>query len=378
MTLLGIDFQALEGLLLLVFTVCILIQLFYFWGFYARLAFYKVPDSEQSYFQPVSIVISAKNEYINLKNNLPVILEQEYPEFEVVLVNDASDDETIFLLEDLARQYPHLKVVSIQQDLNFFKGKKFPLALGIKSAKYEHLLLTDADCLPQSKEWINIMVSGFAGGKSIVLGYGKQREKKGWINKVIRYETAFTAIQYLSLALGGIPYMGVGRNLAYHKSLFYKAKGFISHYKVSSGDDDLFVNQMAENKNTAISIHPKSFTVSEAKNNFKEWWRQKRRHLSTGKYYKRKHKLVLGAYTASLIVMLVAFVGLLILNFKIYFILILLAVRYLSQLFIFKKSFNKLDEKKLLVISPVIELFLTLIYPLIVGINLVFKQSRWK
>lgn len=364
--------------ILLLYSLCIALQLVYYWIIFSRFAFYKSVINNTGSKLPVSVVICAKNEFRNLKMNLPLILEQDYPEFEVVIVNDASDDETIFLLEDLSRQYPNLKIVNIQQDLNFFRGKKFPLAIGIKSAKHDRLLLTDADCCPQSKHWIANMASGFTDTKMIVLGYGKHRESKGFINKVIRYETAFTAVQYFSFALNGIPYMGVGRNLAYNKSLFLKTKGFISHYKVASGDDDLFINQVANRRNTAIMVHPGSFTLSDPKNNFKDWWTQKRRHLSTGKYYKFKHKLVLGGFTVSYLAMILLFIYLLIENFYIYFVLILFAVRYLSQLLVFKKLFFKLGEKKLLVFSPLIELFLTLIYPVVVGINLVFKESRWK
>ena len=199
----------------------------------------------------------------------------------VVVVNDASDDETIFLLEDLARQYSHLKIVTITQDLNFFKGKKFPLAIGIKSASHDHLLLTDADCSPAGKDWIRSMASGFSEGREVVLGYGKYTEQPGFLNKIIRYETAFTALQYFSLALWGMPYMGVGRNLAYRKKLFIENRGFTSHYNVSSGDDDLFINKVANKKNTAVQFAAGSYTLSAPKTTVRSWWNQKRRHLTT-------------------------------------------------------------------------------------------------
>ena len=375
---LNIDFQTLDGILFLAFCLFVAIQLFYFWVIFGRFAFYKQKNVSNPLDIPVSVVISAKNEYPNLKKNLPLILEQSYPHFEVVVVNDASDDETIFLLEDMAREYKHLSVVNLHQDLNFFKGKKFPLALGIKSAKHEHLLLTDADCAPSSDRWIELMVSQFNEQKQIVLGYGKHKEAPGFLNKIIRYETAFTALQYFSLALMGLPYMGVGRNLAYKKILFLQTKGFIAHYKVSSGDDDLFINKVATKKNTAIQVNPHGFTLSETKKTYAAWWRQKRRHLSTGKLYKFKHKLVLGIFTFSFLAMLGLFILLLVKNLFFNLILILIAIRYLSQLVVFKKLFDQLNEKKLLVLSPLIELLITLVYPILVSINLVYKQSRWK
>jgi cellulose synthase/poly-beta-1,6-N-acetylglucosamine synthase-like glycosyltransferase len=278
------------------------LQLIYFWGIFARFAFYRRKEKIVT-AQPVSVVICAKNEYYNLKNNLPLILNQDYPDFEVVVVNDASDDETIFLLQDLEREHKRLKVVNITQDLNFFKGKKFPLSLGIKSAKHELLLLTDADCIPSGPNWIKEMAGNFDSKTEIVLGYGPYEKKNNLLNMIIRYETIMTAVQYFSYALAGMPYMGVGRNLAYRKSLFIKHKGFISHYTIKSGDDDLFINMAATGKNTKIEVHPDSYTFSPAKNIFRDWWYQKRRHLSTGKYYKPKHKFVLGVYSGSLVLL---------------------------------------------------------------------------
>lgn len=353
------------------------IQLIYFWLIFGRFVYYKTKTVHKGNF-PVSVVICAKNEYQGLKKNLPLILDQDYPEYEVVVVNDASDDETIFLLEDLSRENKHLKIVTITEDLNFFRGKKFPLALGIKSAGYEHLLLTDADCTPNGRNWISSMASSFTDKKEIVLGYGKYSDAKGFLNKIIRYETAFTAMQYFSMALWGSAYMGVGRNLAYKKDLFLKNKGFISHYNVSSGDDDLFINKVATRNNTAITYSPESFTLSVPKKTFSEWWRQKRRHLTTGKYYRFKHKLVLGVYSFSFYMFLTLFIILLLLNSQIEIALIIFVTRLLSQLVLFSRLFYKLKEKKLLLLSPIIELIITFVYPIMVFSNLVHKESRWK
>ncbi|MEZ5199377.1 MAG: glycosyltransferase [Bacteroidales bacterium] len=360
----------------ILYSVSIGIQLFYFSFFTAVLHFTKA--NLKLGFQTCFSCYLCKKEFYNLKINLPLILNQDYPEFEVVVVNDVSDDETIFLLEDLEKEYSHLKVVSITQDLNFFKGKKFPLALGIKSARNECLLLTDADYAPAGPNWIKEMASNFTNEKEVVLGYGKYIEEKGFLNTVIRYETVMTAIQYFSMALVGMPYMGVGRNLAYKRSLFIQNKGFISHYNVSSGDDDLFINKVANRKNTQIEINPASFTTSPGKRRFRDWWIQKRRHLSTGKYYKAKHKLLLGTYSLSLIVLFLSLIVLLILKYDYVPVLILFALRLLSQLLIMKKSTDRLQERKLLLISPLIEIYLLGMFPVMVIANLLFKQNRWK
>jgi cellulose synthase/poly-beta-1,6-N-acetylglucosamine synthase-like glycosyltransferase len=372
-----LNLNTIEGWLMIAFFAVAFIQLIYYWLVFSRFAFYKTPPSPQPDF-PISVVISAKNEYHNLKRNLPLILNQNYPNFEVVVVNDASDDESIFLLEDLAHEYSKLKVITIQQDLNFFKGKKFPLSVGIKSAKYEHLLLTDADCVPVGPDWIREMAGGFTGENEIVLGYGQYSQKKGFLNMVIRYETAFAALNYFSLALWGMPYMGVGRNLAYKKSLFIKNKGFISHYKVSSGDDDLFINAVAGKKNTTIVASHESFTRSGAKRSFLHWWRQKRRHLSAGMHYKFKHKIILGGYAASFILMLAGVVWQSVVGDFLLIVALFFLIRLLSQMIIFKNTFYRLGEKKLLLISPLIELYLTLIFPVMVFVNLLFKEGQWK
>ena len=353
------------------------IQLLYFWLLFSRFALAKpvIPAGDPV---PVSVVLSAKNEYPSLKRNLPLILEQDYSDYEVVVVNDASDDETIFLLEDLSRQHKNLKVVTITQDLNFFKGKKFPLAIGIKSATYDNLVLTDADCTPAGRGWLRAMAAGFSGGKDVVLGYGKYFEEKGFLNRIIRYETAFTALQYFSMAMWGMPYMGVGRNLAYRKRLFMESKGFISHYNVSSGDDDLFINKVATGKNTFVQFTPESFTRSAPKRTFRNWWLQKRRHLTTGRYYKLKHKVILGSYSLSYLLFLLLFVVLLVFRISLLPVLILFIVRVLSQLAILYLTYKKLQEKKLLLISPLIELLLALVYPVLVFSNLVYKESKWK
>ena len=374
--------QALEtysvtNWLLYIYILAAGIQLVYFLLVYGRFAFSR-PKPLPVTDLPVSVVLSAKNEYPGLKKNLPLILEQDYPKFEVVVVNDASDDETIFLLEDLARAYSHLKIVTITQDLNCFKGKKFPLAIGIRSSSYDHLLLTDADCTPAGKDWIRAMASGFSGEKEVVLGYGKYSENNGFLNKIIRYETAFTALQYFSLAMLGMPYMGVGRNLAYRKKLFLENRGFISHYNISSGDDDLFVNKVANKKNTSVQYMPESFTVSDPKNTYRQWWHQKRRHLTTGRYYKFWHKIILGGFSASYLVFLALLITLLLLKTATFLVLGLFIARLLSQLVVLNLTHKKLLEPKILLILPMIELIMALIFPVMVSMNLVYKQRKWK
>ncbi len=358
-----------------------LILLIYYLAFFARLAFLKQPKAEFSEIENLpaaSVVMSARNEYHNLINNLPKLLNQDYPNFEVVVVNHTSNDETGPFLQQMAREHAHLKVINIEQELNFFKGKKFPLSIGIKSAKNEILLLTDADCVPASDQWIRQMISAYKPNTEIVLGYGPYEKRKGFLNALIRYDAVVVAMQYLSFALARIPYMGVGRNLSYRKSLFIKAKGFTSHYRIASGDDDLFINQVAKSTNTSISINKDSFVYSTPKTTFKTYIRQKRRHLTTGKYYKPKFKWLLGMFSLAQLIFWVIFIFMLALQIQPIIALALWAIKTVATLIIQKKVFYRLQEPQLLLLSLVIEPLYVLVLPLITIISSINQPKQWK
>jgi glycosyltransferase involved in cell wall biosynthesis len=349
-----------EQLLLIIFVVfasATALQLVYFWFFYSRLAFgHNGNESDQK--QPVSVVVCARNEYENLLTFLPRILEQDYPDFEVVVVNDASDDDTIYLLRDYAEKYPKLKIVNLPENLNSFRGKKFPLSIGIKSAQNEIILLTDADCAPASPEWISRMQSCYFNSTvEVVLGYGAYEDRKGLLNKLIRFDTLRIAMNYLSFALSGIPYMGVGRNLSYRKSLFYKNKGFISHYGIPSGDDDLFINQVANKKNTRIALSKESFTLSSPKTTWAEWLQQKRRHLSTVGEYKFYHKVLLFLYPLSEILFYTCFLFLAVIFYEPLWVLPLFVSRLISSALIYKRVMKRLDETNFWLWIPFFEIF---------------------
>ncbi|NVO01091.1 MAG: glycosyltransferase [Bacteroidetes bacterium] len=364
-----------------VFAFFTLILLIYYWIVFSKLAFYKKKQVQNSY-QPVSVVICAKNEYYNLKRNLPLVLEQDYPDFEVIVVNDCSDDDTNYLLKDLSEKYPNLKDVSITSSINFFLGKKFPLSVGIKSAKNELLILTDADCRPKSNQWIQEIQNNYSPQTEIVLGYGQYETQKGLLNKLIRFDTIQIAMQYFSLALMNLTYMGVGRNLSYKKSVFFKNKGFTSHYHINSGDDDLFIKRIAKKGNTSIEISEKTHTVSIPKQSFSAWFKQKKRHLSTSIYYKAKHKIILGLYSFSSFVFYLSLFLLIGLSYKNLYTLILIGslfvIKVLSQLIIFKKCMNRLNEKKLLLLSPIFEFVLIIINMFLGFSNFIFKENKWK
>lgn len=364
-------------LFFILYGFALLVQLWYYLGYFSRLAFYKKRELPTN-TPPVSIIICARNEDHNIVEFLPHIFEQEYPEFEVVVVNDCSFDNTGDILKEFAKKHSNLKIVTIKQDDYYSHGKKVALMMGIKGATHEHLLLTDADCKPNSKDWVHNMMQHFTTETEIVLGYGGYEKQTGFLNKIIRFDTFMIALNFLSFALAGKTYMGTGRNLAYKKSLFFKMKGFASHYHIQSGDDDLFVNEAATKQNSKIEISIDSHTVSRVKKTYKDWFRQKRRHVTTFKHYNAASKFRLGMISFSQYLFFASFIALMIVQFNLIIVLLLFLVRLSIQLIIFNKSMKQLAEKDLLVISPLIELMLLVIYPMIALSNLTGKKNNWK
>lgn len=352
------------------------IQIIYYLSFLS-LVFHK-PKPISRDILPISVIVCAKNEAENLSKLIPLLLQQNHPKFELVLVNDASSDHTLDVLEEFQKKDNRIRIVDVENNEAFWGNKKYALTLGIKAAKYNHLLFTDADCVPASKNWISKMSSRYSDTKSIVLGYGKYSGKKfSLVNVLVRYETLLAAMQYFSYAKLGSPYMAVGRNLGYTKDEFFKVKGFISHMQIRSGDDDLFIQDAANGKNTTICIEKDSFTLSEAPKNFQQWFRQKRRHISTSSYYKFKHKFFLGLF------FLTKLIFWLLLPVAIYFYpeILLLSVAGSFILINFISvglAAKKLEETSVLYVLPFLEIFLVLFQITIFIANSISKPTHWK
>ena len=336
------------SILFYAFCTVIAIQVFYYLYFFSRLAFYKAPAKEVSHEHPVSVVICARDEADNLARNLPGVLVQDYKTtHEVVVVNDNSTDDGRYVIDEFNKSFKNINHIQLIQEAKMISGKKFPLSMGIRSAKYEILLLTDADCTPASEYWMQKIQDAYTDNTEIVLGYGAYHKRPGILNKLIRFETFHTALQYLSYALAGTPYMGVGRNLSYKKEVFLRNKGFSSINQIPSGDDDLFINQVATANNTAIVIDPDAHTLSEPKKRWNHWMTQKYRHYTTSRYYKPKHKFLLGLYSLSqfLVYPLLA-VSLIFFNW--WMALSVYGVRLLVQSVVFLKTMKKLNERDLI------------------------------
>ncbi|QYA25517.1 glycosyltransferase [Gramella sp. MT6] len=365
------------AILLGLFIVVSLVNLLYFFSFFS-FATSGIKNKIHPEV-PVSVIICAKNEEENLKNFLPAILEQDYPHFEVIVINDASTDATQEVIEDFQKIDPRIKIVNVQNNEAFWANKKYALTLGIKKAKHTHLLFTDADCAPQTRSWIREMSANFQPGNSIVLGYGGYFQNSGsLLNKLIRFETLLTAIQYFSYAKLGSPYMGVGRNLAYTSTKFYEMKGFANHLHLRSGDDDLFVNEASTAENTAICFHPDAITRSVPKKTFSDWFHQKRRHVSVAGHYKTKHKLLLGTFFTFRVFFWVMLAILLILQIYPQVALSILGLKLITEAFVYFKAGKKLNESDVVWLFPFFDLFLIFMQLAIFIANLISKPKHWK
>lgn len=360
----------------MVFALAWLVQVVYYLVVYGRVAFARPKTKKEAKQEPVSVIICARDEAVNLKKNLPAFLGQDYPDYEVVVVNDCSEDNSEEVLEVFKKKYKHLRSTTIKKDMKFSHGKKMALNIGIKAASHEHLLLSDADCHPVSDKWIRTMQRNFSPGTDFVLGYGGYTHGKGLLNRWIRYDTLLIAMQYLGLARLGMPYMGVGRNLAYRKDVYFRNKGFYGHMHLASGDDDLFVNQNAKGKSTAVELSPQSFTRSEPERKWGQWLKQKRRHMTTGPLYKTKHKIALSIEPISRMLFYGSFIALVAsLFFPLFFLSVYLARAIIRQIILFK-SMRRLKEKKLFVTSLCFDLIMPLVSISILVHNLSQKTSK--
>ena len=347
----------------------------YFYLRYLRLGG-KVPQKTDSDVQlpAVSVIVCAHNEYDNLQDYLSILLEQDYPCYEVIVVDDSSEDGSDLLLERWSRQYGNLYHTFVPRGARVLSNKKLALTIGIKAAHHDYLLLTDADCRPESKHWIREMMKGFSNEQTeLVLGFSPYFEKKGLLNHIIGYDTLFNGLQYMGMARAGKPYMGVGRNLAYKRETFFSTGGFKGLLGNRAGDDDLFVNRIANAANTVVVNNPNSIVWSVPKTTWREWFHQKRRHLSVSPQYRTKSKIQLtleplsrGIFYASLLIS--AIVG----NIELISIaLALFLLRLLVQLIIINISARRLNMRRYGLgliaydlILPLITLYMMLTQPL--------------
>lgn len=231
----------------------------------------------------VSVVICVHRDVKKLKKLLQSLYGQSYPLYEIIVVNDGPQKDITEYLKSQSHN-SLLKVLEFDSVTKITPGKKEPLTAGIQMARYDWILLTDGDCVP-GPQWISEMLHHVTPDTEMVLGIAPFFARPGFLNHTQRFDSFITAVQYIGAAIRGKPYMGVGRNLLYHRSLFDSVNGFTKHAHLISGDDDLFVQSVANHKNTSVCMDPSGFVFSEAPITWKDWIFQKRRHLSASKAY---------------------------------------------------------------------------------------------
>jgi glycosyltransferase involved in cell wall biosynthesis len=356
----------------------VIVQIMYVLFIYSKLAFHKTkPIDDHQNWMPISVIITARNESDNLYENLPAILSQDYPAYEVIVVNNQSIDDSGWILTAYAQQFPNLRIVELSKNRHLRPGKKLPITLAIKAAKYEHFVLTDADCKPVNDQWIKQMASQYSSSKQIVIGYAPFLKNKGFLNRLIRFDTAWIGVNYFSMALAKLPYMGVGRNLAYTKSVFHSVNGFKSHYSVTTGDDVLFIQEAAKKSNYSIQLNPDSFCYSQAPTTWTRWMTQKTRHYAASGKYRFIKKLLLGIYPVSLILMWVSFITLL---FSKDFILLsssIFGFTLLLKWWLQGRCLSLLKEKSFIRFLPFWDLLYALLMPILFYISERQKYYRW-
>ena len=362
--------------LLYLFLLSLIVQVFYHLFVFGRLGLSR-ENAPSGYQPPVSIVICARNEADNLRRFLPSVLDQDYPVFEVVVVDDASSDETHEVLTGFAENHQQLKVVRIEEKTGDQPaGKKHALQTGIAHSRFDKILVTDADCQPATRSWLSGMAA-CAKDVDVVLGYSPYFPKSGLLNALIRYETALTGITYGSLAVLGHPYMGVGRNMLYEKKLFRgwsdKAK------KLQSGDDDLFINALDKNVRFTVNFAPETHVFSEPQTTWSDWFRQKKRHLSAGKLYRTGDQFRLAIYSLSMLAFYLTVLILLILAPVKWIVPFALGLRFLSLAFVLTNSDKKLNIKDIAPFIFILDILFFIYYLVIGPLSLMnWGYNKWK
>ena len=361
-----------------IFVVFIAIQFVYYLFVLGPFSFSKI-EKKNSINYPISVIVCAKNEVENVKKFVPILAAQNYSNYEIVLIDDASSDDTLEVFEEFEKKYTNIRLVKVANNEAFWGNKKFALTLGIKAAKNEYLLFTDADCYPKSPNWIAEMSACFTEQKTIVLGYsGFEKIAGSFLNKLIRFENLFSSIQYFSFTKIGKPYQGSGRNLAFKKSEFFRTNGYINHIKIRSGADTLFVNEASSKENTTFCITANSFIQSKPKTTFASWFALKRRNAVTAKKFTFFDKFQLTLFLLSLFFTIFLSVILFSWLFQWQIVAGLLSFRYILAWLSFGYAAVKFDERQLTYWFPIIEISLLFIQVNVALSTLFSKPSQWK
>jgi len=353
----ALTFDTTEKILLAATGVLFVIQILYYFCLYNRIHLHNraVKRSNVHFSQelpPVSVIICAQEESENLRRNLTAVLEQDYPQFEVIVINDGDTDESEDYLTLLEEKYPHLYHSFVPDSSRYISRKKLAVTLGIKASKYDWLVFTEANCQPQSNQWLRLLARNFTSRTQVVLGYSGYERGRGWLHKRIAFDNLFTSMRYLGFALAGSPYMGIGRNLAYRKELFYREKGFSAHLNLQRGDDDLFVNHIATAENTRVETDADAIVRMQPVSGAKDWREEKIGYASTARLYHGAQRWLAGLETTTRLTFYTVWIALLVisvLNFHwlaagITFLIWVL--RFILQAVIINKTAKELNDQR--------------------------------
>ena len=353
----ALTFNTTEQALLAAVGILFLIQLLYYFCLYNRIHIRSraVKRSDIHFSQeltPLSVIIYAREEVENLRRNLTAVLEQDYPQFEVIVINDGNTDESEDYLTLQGEKYPNLYHSFVPSSSRYISRKKLAITLGIKASKYDWLVFTEANCLPESNQWLRTMARNFTSRAQIVLGYSGYERGKGWLHKRVSFDNLFTSMRYLGYALAGKPYMGIGRNMAYRKELFYSQKGFSAHLNLQRGDDDLFINKTATSENTRVETDANAVVRVQPVFHAKDWREEKISYMATAHFYRGIQRNLSGFETTTRLLFHATWIAALVIGILNFHWLVagiaflIFALRYTMQALIINKTAKGLGEKR--------------------------------
>jgi glycosyltransferase involved in cell wall biosynthesis len=361
-----------------VFVGVIILQLAYYLGIFGKFIFSGQQQVTQKKL-PVSVLVLVKNNPKSVQKLIPLLVKQNYPDFEVLLIDNASGDETIDALEQLEKEHPNVRLIKVENNEAFWGNKKYAYTLGIKAARKEYLLFIDAEYEPASADWMMHMVSQFTMSKTIVLGFSAYRlVKNSLLNKLIRFDALINATQCFAWAKLGSPFSGDGRNLGYKKEEFFSRNGYINHMNIRTGEDSLFINEAATPKNTAVCYTPESFTYGDAPAKFSTWVQEKRKAAYTLSFFKTADQVKLKIFVWLQALFFALMATLLILQFNWMILVPVIAFRYLLCWIVMAQSAAKLNEKDTIYWFPFMEILLIFTQLYVVIVNAFSKKAHWQ
>jgi glycosyltransferase involved in cell wall biosynthesis len=336
--------------LLAFFALCIFVQLYFYWFPFRRATAKNKPVAANR--RPVSVVICATNERSNLEKNLPRFLEQDYPTFEVIVVNDCSTDDTEALLHALKRKYSNLQISAIEPDKKFRHDRKLGMTIGIKAARFDSILFTEADCEPQNNRWLTTMQQAFTDKTEAAIGYCRSKPRAGGVDKIRRADSLYLALFSLNAAKLGKPYRASIKNMGFSQGMFFRNKGFANYHSYANSEETIFLCRNANAENTSVMLHPDSILVSTQRLTFGQWFLQRCQYASLLSMGKRGRKSInvellsrifyyLSA--ATLIAYATLFNSLIMLSGLTLFMLI----RLISRVAVYRRAQVRLQERKL-------------------------------